>query len=403
MKHACTLLLCLLYSTFYSFTQNLIPNPSFEDVNICIKYNEPCAPKAWRSSVLKNFYYFEYLAIQGKAIPPVDGNRSVAFTMYLEGKDYERKFIQAPLICELKKGETYRLRFHYLVKECMVGTFGIFFTDSLAIYDDNEPMKLVKPQVLIEVPKDAEAGKWIEASAEFVAQGGEKGIILGNFNDDEETIIHPAKGIRKKDFETCKKRRIYFRFDQISLEPINPSTHKDCYLERNLHHIYEDSVKHLKDEVVLIPDWTETIVKKENKDTAFTQIPEKTIVIAEDTIVANEVFIFSNINFETNSARLLPSSYRPLEQVLEAMRMHPEFKLKITGHTDNIGSQKVNQWLSEKRANAVEEFLKNQGIHKNRLEVFGKGESEPVAQNDTEKGRFLNRRVEFIFVERDYK
>lgn len=400
MRNAFTLLLLTLFFYSKTLSQNLIPNPSFEDVNICIKYSEPCAPKAWRSTVLKNFYYFEYLAIQGKSIPPPDGARSVAFTMYLEGKGYERKFIQAPLICPLKKGESYRLSFQYLVKDCTVGTFGAFFTDSLAIYKNNEPMKEVQPQVLFEVPENIEAGKWMEASATFTAAGDEKGVVLGNFSSDEATRILPAKGVKNKAFEQCKKRRIYIRFDQMILEALDTEAHEDCPFEQNLQVIYEDSVKHSFEEIVQAPDWEETILKEEE---SHTTLSEKSIIIAEDTIRANEVFVFSNINFEHNSTQLLASSYRPLEQIMEALRTNPEFNLEITGHTDNVGSQKANQWLSEKRAEAVATFLINNGIRKNRLTVSGKGESEPIAENDSEEGRFLNRRVAFIFVERDVK
>ena len=69
--------------------------------------------------------------------------------------------------------------------------------------------------------------------------------------------------------------------------------------------------------------------------------------------------------------------------------------IRITGHTDNVGTDEANQKLSEGRANAVKKELIRRGVDPDRMEAEGKGESEPVATNDTEEGRQLNRRVEF--------
>ena len=71
-------------------------------------------------------------------------------------------------------------------------------------------------------------------------------------------------------------------------------------------------------------------------------------------------------------------------------------KLEIEGHTDNTGSEELNQSLSERRAMAVRDFLVEQGVNASSITVRGLGESEPVASNDTAVGRQLNRRVEMI-------
>ena len=67
----------------------------------------------------------------------------------------------------------------------------------------------------------------------------------------------------------------------------------------------------------------------------------------------------------------------------------------ITGHTDNVGSQKYNQELSLKRAQAVKNWLVEKGIASKRMRTVGRGMNEPVASNDTEEGRLQNRRMEF--------
>jgi len=81
------------------------------------------------------------------------------------------------------------------------------------------------------------------------------------------------------------------------------------------------------------------------------------------------------------------------------MRENPSMRLKITGHTDNIGSEAANMKLSEKRARAVlREFVKL-GIDESRFELDWKGESEPIDTNDTEEGRQRNRRIEFEVIQ----
>ena len=77
------------------------------------------------------------------------------------------------------------------------------------------------------------------------------------------------------------------------------------------------------------------------------------------------------------------------------MVANPDVQVVITGHTDNVGSQKFNQVLSLKRAQAVKNWLVRKGIASNRMRTVGKGENEPVASNDTAEGRLENRRIEF--------
>jgi outer membrane protein OmpA-like peptidoglycan-associated protein len=78
------------------------------------------------------------------------------------------------------------------------------------------------------------------------------------------------------------------------------------------------------------------------------------------------------------------------------MASHPQVEIRITGHTDNVGSDQANQILSEGRANAVRDELIRRGVAPDRIEADGKGESEPIADNATEEGRAKNRRVVFV-------
>ena len=76
------------------------------------------------------------------------------------------------------------------------------------------------------------------------------------------------------------------------------------------------------------------------------------------------------------------------------MKLKPEIKIEIGGHTDNIGEDRANQNLSQERANSVKKYLVEQGVVSSRLIAKGYGESTPIADNNTEKGKRLNRRTE---------
>lgn len=105
--------------------------------------------------------------------------------------------------------------------------------------------------------------------------------------------------------------------------------------------------------------------------------------------------ILRNIFFDFNSYDLLSDSYAELKVVVQYMKTNPKLKIEIGGHTDNVGTQAYNKTLSENRAKSVYDYLISKGIDKTRLSYKGYDFSIPIATNDTEQGRALNRRTEF--------
>jgi outer membrane protein OmpA-like peptidoglycan-associated protein len=85
-----------------------------------------------------------------------------------------------------------------------------------------------------------------------------------------------------------------------------------------------------------------------------------------------------------------------LDKLRATLLKYPETNITIIGHTDSKGTTKYNQTLSESRANSVASYTSRNGIDNNRLTAIGKGETDPVATNDTEEGSASNRRVEFV-------
>jgi len=104
------------------------------------------------------------------------------------------------------------------------------------------------------------------------------------------------------------------------------------------------------------------------------------------------------IFFEFNSATLAPDGRALLDKVGAALSSDElaTFRFSVEGHTDSVGSDAYNKSLSMQRAEAVKTYLLAQGVPSDRLQIVGRGESSPVAGNDTEDGRRRNRRVELI-------
>ena len=102
------------------------------------------------------------------------------------------------------------------------------------------------------------------------------------------------------------------------------------------------------------------------------------------------------IQFETGKDIIKPTSYPILDAIAKVMLDNPTYQLTINGYTDNVGDDASNQVLSEKRAASVKKYLTNKGIAAERMTSNGFGETNPIADNKTTKGRALNRRVEFL-------
>lgn len=115
--------------------------------------------------------------------------------------------------------------------------------------------------------------------------------------------------------------------------------------------------------------------------------------------VIRERLVLNGIQFEYDSADITPSSEPTLQIGLGALRDNPEIRVEIGGHTDNQGSRTYNQELSQRRAQAVFDWLVRNGIDAGRMTVRGYGLTRPVASNDTPEGQAQNRRIEFTVIE----
>ena len=107
-----------------------------------------------------------------------------------------------------------------------------------------------------------------------------------------------------------------------------------------------------------------------------------------------QVTMTSNTAFAVDSATIEPGFYSTLDKIAQVLVRYGKTHLAVIGHTDSTGSDAYNQGLSERRAASVQQYLVGQGVIPERVDAFGRGESQPRASNATVEGRQLNRRVE---------
>ena len=115
-------------------------------------------------------------------------------------------------------------------------------------------------------------------------------------------------------------------------------------------------------------------------------------------IQAGAKMILRGVRFAQSEAQLLPGSEVELDRVLDLMKQHPDMAILLEGHTDNQGEWAPNMKLAEDRVKTVKEYLTGKGITENRVQTKAWGPSKPIASNETEDKRKLNRRVEFTIL-----
>ncbi len=184
-----------------------------------------------------------------------------------------------------------------------------------------------------------------------------------------------------------------------------PSNAKECApqeyakTEAKLAHIeHEISEQHWRSAKKYIPAADEMV--RDTKRLVKRKCPPKPVAPPPPPPPPPEekpTFILEGITFDFDKAVIRASSEPTLQEAGKVMERFTSVKVRIEGHTDSIGSEEYNQGLSERRAQAVKDYLEqNFKIDPGRIEAVGFGESKPIADNQSEEGRAQNRRIEFV-------
>ncbi len=127
--------------------------------------------------------------------------------------------------------------------------------------------------------------------------------------------------------------------------------------------------------------------------------PDQKLELVEVNRALGKIEIKQKVFFAFGKARIRQRSFKLLNEVAQAIKGNSDLKVLVEGHTDNVGSNSGNMRLSQRRADAVREFLVGAGVEGQRLTSIGFGEEKPIDSNRTKNGRERNRRVEFTIVE----
>jgi outer membrane protein OmpA-like peptidoglycan-associated protein len=128
------------------------------------------------------------------------------------------------------------------------------------------------------------------------------------------------------------------------------------------------------------------------KTVAVAAPPPKKYTLIE--VTREKIELKQQVHFATGKFRVLPDSFPLLDEVVQVLNDSPEMRISVEGHTDNVGAEGANLTLSQRRAEAVRDYLVTKGISSARLEAVGYGPTKPIASNKTPSGKTKNRRTE---------
>ncbi len=145
--------------------------------------------------------------------------------------------------------------------------------------------------------------------------------------------------------------------------------------------------------VAPVAEETPVAAPVEQQEVVLAPVPQP--VKEEVVLTKDKNLVLHGVTFANGSASITPESEKILNEVYAALVAASDFSVEIQGHTDSTSSDAFNLKLSQKRANAVKDYLVKKGIAENRLAAKGYGETQPIADNTTKDGRAANRRIEF--------
>ena len=430
-----------------AFSQNLVKNHSFENAWSCpedyigyaVKYPFPdwinpnygtpdlmhsCS--AMRAGVPENFAGYMY---------PYDGGAYAGIILREKFDDslkvykgVSREYLQTKLTEPLKKNTLYCVKFYYVnAKKSMysVDALGITLTVD-QIKAKNADRILQRPQITNRPGHIMDnMDEWTEFCGYYRARGGEQYLTIGNFWDNSTTQYVT----NHNEYSDSAFFYAYYLIDNVSVFEIESEFECGCINDLAWSSDWKsdtfDPATGYNTKKIIDSDAngksniannsasgngnnndgngnggnSSNHLKADPNETDATGLKTQITKAAFDNAEIGDRFRLNQIYFEFNSSELLTMSYIQLDSLYNILDQKPSVRIEIRGHTDNIGNEGYNKKLSVERAASVYNYLIEKGIPKTRMKYRGFGPNIPVADNSTEQGRELNRRVEIFIVE----
>ena len=347
-KYLCVFFVLLFLSTTaQTKSKNLVPNPSFEQHKN--KANTITNAIPWKNVGTVDYYMKPEKRDTGRYKGAHSGSCYAGLRFQSEYKEY----MYVPLTEPLERGQTYRFRMYVRLLGASTVTLkqlGVYFSQE--VYSNK--MEFTKENQIDTSYSKGISGTfdWVPIKGDYVAKGGEKYVIIGNFNLMKQDMVRVNK------WNLFEFKEAYYYIDDISLRKKT------------------------------------TVV---DSLTAYKYAIANAIPIFPENLNEGDAVEISNLQFESGSAVIKTQSYKILDKVVEILNNHPFAEIQIVGHTDNDGNEYANRKLSKERAKAVYNYLKGKDCI-NPMTYKGMGPAQPIAPNDTEANKAKNRRVEFIVI-----
>lgn len=347
-------------------SQNLVLNPSFETYVDCPQTlgNMDNDVMQWRAPTLGSTDYFNTCSAAMGAPKNFNGEQRPDFGngyvgLYLFAPDDYREYIMGQLVQPLKKGATYKISFHVSLAErsdFAIQTFGVLFSETSFTVETRKAlsaMHLTKVGQKSGAVKEIEVADfysdqedWVLVETAYEAKGGERFVTIGNFKDNRRT--------KKMNFRGDLTKGAYYYLDMVQVVAVKDTHHNT---------ILSEPLASVETEEILVP--------------------------------INTTRAFKNVIFAFDAFGLTDGAKKEIQTIYAQMVANPAWHISIDGHTDALGSTDYNQRLSEKRAEAVAQYLMALGLVQERVTWQGHGSTLPLTESPLPAEQGKNRRVEF--------
>lgn len=365
-------------------TYNYVPNPGFEDVlktpcrwnqrgieYMQMHFTDWTSPTETTPDLLTSRVSPDCWAHPQKHSPgrqrPRNGDNMMGIKVQGTGGSptFWHEYLMVKLDSTIYAGQRYYAEMWVLRSERSArasNNLGMLFSDTMIRTNNRLPLYFT-PHVNVDKPVETRGNRWKKINGVFEAETDMHYLLIGNFYGDKQTEI-----VKYPDGE----RGSYYYIDEILV--------RDARDGERLSSRPKESIK---------PEPKKKIVQK----ASTVETP-----VTDFELEVGDILELRNIFFEFDKAELLPESKEELDMLVDLMYDFPYMEVEIGGHTDNVGSASYNKKLSEARAKAVVDYLSENSTDSSRMTYKGFGFEQPIATNDTEMGRQLNRRVEFKVV-----
>ncbi|MCP3930634.1 MAG: OmpA family protein [Bacteroidetes bacterium] len=371
-------------------SQNLVANGGFEDVNYCWRFGYDCCPKAWKSVSLSiyNELKGENRTKGAPEISAAHGEGFMSLVVQSHRIDNFRTYAQTQLLCDLHAGKKYRLQMYLHPSETVHWmNVGIYFSNTEIATAEcfrlnmEPPLQITKEDIVY-----VNGEGWLKVEKEYLANGSEKTMIIGNFSPDDPALLE----------ETCINdwREVVIGIDELRFTPLYPVCKICPDHQKMTEALYASTKRHFFQNDSKIREKLDLKMLEKNK---FALIDEQYEALFGDSENDTDTITIPGVLFEFDETDLLEKYSGLLDSLVFDIDPNNYRSIEIVGHTDDFGTELYNLDLSLHRAEAVAAYLSE--VHQfpsHLLRIEGRGENQPVSINTTPEGRQLNRRVEII-------